>query len=150
MIHDIDVVLNLVRSPVKRVDAVGVPVLSSTEDIANARIVFENGCVANITASRVSAEPMRRIRIFKNDAYLCLDFQEHTGEMALRKNGAIAREPVPVRSANALQDELQDFIDCIRESRSSGGEPQPRVSGRQGLEALRLAHEIMAIAAQNR
>lgn len=81
MIHDIDLVLALVKSPVERIDAVGVPVLSPTEDIANARIRFENGCVANLTASRVTPEPMRKIRVFQGDAYLSLDYQAKTGEV---------------------------------------------------------------------
>jgi predicted dehydrogenase len=150
MIHDIDVVLALVKSRVTRVDAVGVPVLSPSEDIANARLVFENGCVVNITASRVSAEPMRRTRVFKSNAYLSLDYQEHKGEVAYRKDGQIIREPVPVRSTNALQDELQDFVNCVMDLRDHGGALEPRVTGHQGLEALRLAHQIMEESARNR
>ena len=81
MIHDLEIVLHLVRSPVQSIDAVGVPVLSKREDIANARIRFENGCVANITSSRISPERMRKIRVFQEDAYLSLDYQNQTGEI---------------------------------------------------------------------
>jgi predicted dehydrogenase len=81
MIHDLEIILHLVRSPVKQVRAVGVPVLSPTEDIANVRILFENGCVANITSSRISPERMRKIRVFLSDAYISLDYQNQSGEL---------------------------------------------------------------------
>ncbi|NOY81287.1 MAG: Gfo/Idh/MocA family oxidoreductase [Kiritimatiellaeota bacterium] len=143
MIHDIDVVLDLVRSRPKRVDAVGVPVLSPSEDIANARILFENGCIANMTASRVSPEPMRKIRVFKPRAYLSLDYQEKKGEIAALGPAGIVRQPVPVRAANALLEELRDFCRCVRQAKATGAVPEPRVSGRQGLTALRLAERIL-------
>jgi len=150
MIHDLDVILDLVRSPAARVDAVGVPILSPTEDIANARIVFRNGCVANITASRVSPERMRKIRVFKTTAYLSLDYQEHRGDMAVLRDGKIVREPVPVREANALLEELRDFCECVREALVTGRLREPRVSGRQGLEACRLAERILRRIAASR
>ena len=84
MIHDLEIILHLVRSPVQTIDAVGVPVLSRGEDIANARLRFENGCVANITSSRISPEQMRKIRVFQENAYLSLDYQNQTGEMYRR------------------------------------------------------------------
>src|SRR5438067_9900200 len=78
MIHDLEVILHFVRSPVQRIDAVGVPVLSRGEDIANARLRFENGCIANVTSSRISPERMRKIRVFQEDAYLSLDYQNQS------------------------------------------------------------------------
>src|SRR5881398_691504 len=84
MIHDLEIILHLVRSPVQTIDAVGVAVLSRGEDIANARIRFENGCVANITSSRISPEQMRKIRVFQENVYLSLDYQNQTGEMYQR------------------------------------------------------------------
>ena len=84
MIHDLEVILHFVRSPLWSIDAVGVPVLSRSEDIANARLHFEDGCVANITASRISPERMRKIRIFQEDAYLSLDYQNQGGEIYRR------------------------------------------------------------------
>jgi predicted dehydrogenase len=149
MIHDIDILLDLVKSEVVRVDAVGVPVLSPSEDIANARIVFANGCVANITASRVSAERLRKIRVFKTSAYLSLDYQEPKGEIAYMKDGQIVREEVPVYSTNALQDELQDFCDCVATAKEGQEIPEPRVSGTHGLEALRVADWVLRSISEN-
>jgi predicted dehydrogenase len=142
MIHDLDILLNLVKSDVTRVDAVGVPVLSDSEDIANARLVFDNGCVANVTASRVSAEALRKIRVFKSSAYLSLDYQERRGEIAFMSDGGIVREAVPVHDSNALKDELADFCRCLRIIKG-GGHCEPRVSGSHGLAALRLADRIL-------
>jgi len=118
-------------------------VLSPTEDIANARLVFANGCVANLTASRVSAERMRKIRVFKSRTYLSLDYQERKGEIAFLKDGAIVRQEVPAREGNALKDEIADFCACVRESLEGADRREPRVSGRQGLEALRVADRIL-------
>ncbi len=84
MIHDLEIILHLVRSPVQTIDAVGVAVLSRGEDIANARLRFENGCVANVTSSRISPERMRKIRVFQEDAYLSLDYQNQSGEIYRR------------------------------------------------------------------
>src|SRR5262249_9560215 len=94
MIHDLEVVLHLVRSPIQSIDAVGIPVLSKSEDIANARLRFENGCIANITSSRISPERMRKIRVFQEDAYLSLDYQNQTGEIYRRALGRITRDKV--------------------------------------------------------
>src|SRR3954451_4431639 len=92
MIHDLEIILHLVRSPVENIDAVGVPVLSRGEDIANARIRFENGSVANVTSSRISPEQMRKIRVFQEDVYLSLDYQNQTGEMYRRTPEGLKRE----------------------------------------------------------
>jgi predicted dehydrogenase len=145
MIHDIDVVLSLVNSDIERIDSIGVPVLSPSEDIANARILFRNGCVANLTASRVSQERMRKIRVFKSVAYLSLDYQEQTGELAALTETGIQRMPVPVHEANALKAELNDFCRCVAELKRTGILPEPRVSGRQGLHALEVAEEILRV-----
>lgn len=136
MIHDLEIVLHLVNSPIEHVDAVGIPVLTRREDIANARIRFENGCVANITASRISPERMRKIRVFQGDAYLSLDYQDQSGWI-YRKNGMeIDREEVQVERDEPLKCELAAFVDC-----AARGE-QPRVSGQQGAAALDVALEI--------
>lgn len=143
MIHDLEVVLHLVRSPVKSVDAVGIAVLSKGEDIANARIRFENGCVANITASRISPEKMRKIRIFQQTAYVSLDYQNQTGEIYRLVDGAITRSPVEIEKDEPLKRELQSFVECSRR----GG--QPVVSGSEAAAALELAIEITELIKQS-
>ena len=136
MIHDLEIILHLVRSPVKSIDAVGVPVLSKGEDIANARIRFENGCVANVTASRISPEKMRKIRVFQEDAYLSLDYQAQAGEIYRLVNGQITRESVAMEKEEPLKRELQSFVECARRGL------QPVVSGSGATAALELAIEI--------
>jgi predicted dehydrogenase len=165
MIHDLDVVLALVRSPVASVDAVGLSVLSGTEDIANARLRFANGCVANLTASRVSTERMRKIRVFSAGAtpsWVSLDYRAQEGYiLRVAGEGAvesswmkkllhakdtaiigefagkkIVREPVPIEKDEPLKLELQDFVRCIQSHLT------PRVSGAAAKRALDLALEI--------
>ncbi|MFL6590167.1 MAG: Gfo/Idh/MocA family oxidoreductase [Chthoniobacterales bacterium] len=136
MIHDLEIILHLVRSPVQTIDAVGVPVLSQREDIANARIRFENGCVANITSSRISPEQMRKIRVFQEDVYLSLDYQNQTGEMYRRTAEGLKREDVEIEREEPLKRELAAFIECATTGRA------PMVSGFQAAAALELAVEI--------
>src|SRR5213595_1378811 len=136
MIHDLEIILHLVRSPVQSIDAVGVPVLSKGEDIANARIRFENGCVANITSSRISPERMRKIRVFQEDAYLSLDYQNQAGEIYRQVDGRITREKVQIEQEEPLRRELAAFIEC-----AATGDA-PKVSGFEGAAALELAVEI--------
>jgi predicted dehydrogenase len=136
MIHDLEIILHLVRSPVQSIDAVGVPVLSKGEDIANARIRFENGCVANVTASRISPEKMRKIRVFQEDAYLSLDYQAQAGEIFRLIDGQITRETVAIEKEEPLKRELQSFVECARRGL------QPVVSGSGATAALELATEI--------
>ncbi|HUE40857.1 MAG TPA: Gfo/Idh/MocA family oxidoreductase [Chthoniobacterales bacterium] len=136
MIHDLEIILHLVRSPVQNIDAVGVPVLSKGEDIANARIRFENGCVANVTSSRISPERMRKIRVFQEDAYLSLDYEKQSGEIYRREAGKITRDKVPIEREEPLKQQLVSFIECATTGR------QPRVSGFQATAALELAVEI--------
>jgi predicted dehydrogenase len=111
MIHDLEIILHLVRSTVQTIDAVGVPVLSKSEDIANARIRFEDGCVANITSSRISPERMRKIRVFQEDAYLSLDYQNQTGEIYRRSGGRITRDKVQIERDEPLKRQLASFIE---------------------------------------
>ena len=98
MIHDLEIILHLVNSTLENIDAVGVPVLSRGEDIANARLRFASGCIANVTSSRISPERMRKIRVFQEDAYLSLDYQGQSGEIYRRVNGQITREPGAARA----------------------------------------------------
>lgn len=133
MIHDLEIILHLVSSPVQSVDAVGIPVLSKSEDIANVRLRFENGCVANITTSRISPEKMRKIRVFQDDAYLSLDYQKQEGEMYRKKGAEITREKIPVTKDEPLKRQLQSFVDCIQ------NKSLPVVSGDHGTRALQLA-----------
>lgn len=165
MIHDLDVVLAFVKSPVTHVDAVGIPVLSKSEDIANARLRFANGCVANLTVSRISPERMRKIRVFSGGAmtsYISLDYRAQEGyiyrvakegeeESSLLKKllrakdttivsefagRRIVREPVPITKEEPLKLELAHFIECVRAHRT------PEVSGESAKKALDLAFEI--------
>src|SRR5947208_6422520 len=133
MIHDLEIILHLVRSPVQTIDAVGVPVLSRREDIANARLRFENGCVANITSSRISPERMRKIRVFQEDAYLSLDYQNQTGEIYRKIGGGIDRAEVEIEKEEPLKRQLLSFIEC------AGRGLQPKVSGFEATAALELA-----------
>ena len=136
MIHDLEIILHLVRAPVQSIDAVGVPVLSRREDIANARIRFENGCVANVTSSRISPERMRKIRVFQEDAYLSLDYQNQTGEIYRRVEGRIERAPVEIEREEPLKRQLESFLECARTGL------RPKVSGFEATAALELAVEI--------
>jgi predicted dehydrogenase len=144
MIHDLDLILSFVRSPVRRIQAVGVPVISPNIDIANARISFANGCVANVTASRVSARKQRKIRIFQEDAYVSMDFVEHTIQI-FRKTfprgpqgpPEISGELLETEKGDSLRDEIRSFLDCVMRL------APPRVSGVDGLAALETAFQIL-------
>lgn len=165
MIHDLDVVLAFVKSPVVSVDAVGIPVLSRSEDIANARLRFANGCVANLTASRISPERMRKIRVFSGGeapTYISLDYRAQEGYIyRLARDGEnesslfrkllaakdstivsefagkkIVREPVPIAKDEPLRLELTHFLNCVRNRQT------PKVSGAQAQAALEVAFEI--------
>lgn len=139
MIHDVDVVLAFVRAArVTRVDAVGVTVVSGSEDLANARLEFAGGPIANLTASRVSEEAVRKIRIFQDDAYLSIDYMAQEIRSARKVDGAIRRETLPIARVQPLEEELKAFLAAVR-----SGQP-PVVSGRDGREALALALQIEA------
>lgn len=139
MIHDIGIVLQLVKSPVERLDAVGVSVVTRTEDIANARITFRNGCVANLSASRVSLKRNREIRVFQTGGYLSIDFmgqKGHTVRVDPTAEGGFAKEEIPIEKGEPLAIELASFIACVRERRS------PKVGGELGRTALDVAIRI--------
>lgn len=136
MIHDIDIILGLVPSKIKKIESVGVNVLTKFEDIANSRITFKNGCVANLTSSRVSDEVMRKIRIFQEDTYISLDYKEAKASVYRRSNAQITKEDLPIEKEEPLPKELESFIDCVREHK------EPLVSGPVAREALAVALEI--------
>ena len=142
MIHDLEIILHLVRSPIASVDAVGVAVMTSREDIANARIRFENGCVANVTASRISPERMRKIRVFQGDCYLSLDYQEQSAGMYRMGAGGVEKVEVNVEKDEPLKRELASFIESVKKGQA------PVVSGQQGAAALDLALDITNRIAQ--
>ena len=131
MIHDIDIILNLVNSDIQSVNAVGIPILSSSEDIANVRMTFTNGCVANLTASRVSQEYLRKIRVFQQDAYLSLDYQEKKGDIVVKDGVSMKREPVPIEGHDALAMELDFFINTCLNTMKTGVLPDSNESESQ-------------------
>ena len=156
MIHDIDLILSVVRAPVSRVDAVGIPVLSPTVDIANARLGFENGCVANLTASRVSREKVRKIRFFQRDAYISVDSLEPRAQALKRRDlpleflhriasgeveggleDIVDSEDLPLDDQEPLKLELASF------ARAAAGEERPVVTGADGVRSLEVALEVM-------
>jgi len=141
MIHDIDIIASLVQAPVERVDAVGVPILTDKPDIANARIKFTNGSIANVTSSRVSMKRERKIRFFQPDAYISLDYEGKRAQI-YRKTGSgkglesIIAETVEMQEGDALADEIDSFLECVR------SRERPLVSGEEGLTALQIASMI--------
>ncbi len=158
MIHDIDIILSLVRSGVRKIEANGIAVVSDSIDIANARIQFENGCVANVTASRISQRKMRKMRLFQRDAYISVDFSEGMAEVfrlvdendpsvhATMMLGAITQgtkkrkivyEQPEVKEVNALKYELELFADAVQHGK------EPVVTAEEGMHALTIANEIM-------
>ena len=165
MIHDIDLILSLVHSPVERIDANGVAVVSTSPDIANARLQFKNGCVANVTASRISQNKMRKMRLFQTDAYISIDFAQGLAEVfrivdenapgikptmllgkidqGQRKRVIVYEQP-EVKEVNSLEYELELFVRSVLQ------DTEPPVTGREGLQALEVAHEILSkIESQN-
>lgn len=143
MIHDIDIIQHIVKSPVEKIDAIGAPVFTGEEDIANARILFESGCVANVTASRISLKSERKMRIFQRDAYITLDFQNRKVLVAQKGSGElfpgvpnVKVDEKELEQADALKSEIESFLQAIREGK------QPQVSGRDGRMALETALKI--------
>jgi len=159
MIHDIDIILSVVKSNIRKISASGVSVVSDTPDIANARIEFDNGCVANITASRMSLKNMRKTRIFQKDAYIALDFLEKKTEIIRLKSLKTSEEEDPfaivldlgkgrkkkqiyfenpnIEENNAIKDELKSFADAINNN------TEPIVTIEDGFHALETAHMIL-------
>ncbi len=151
MIHDIDIILSLVPSPVKHIQAVGIPVLTSNIDIANVRVQFESGCVANMTASRVSLKQERKLRIFQKERYLSLDYQAQelilaelkypealsTYEKSTSDRPEIAVRKIEITKGEPLRMELESFVGCITHKK------KPLVSGEAGRRALEVAVEIL-------
>ncbi|HEX9829683.1 MAG TPA: Gfo/Idh/MocA family oxidoreductase [Bacteroidota bacterium] len=160
MIHDIDLILSLVRSPVQRIDANGVAVVSDSVDIANARLQFKNGCVANVTASRISQNKMRKMRLFQHDSYISIDFSQGVSEVFRlvdegdrglkptlmlgqieqgKRKRLIVYEQPDIKEVNALEYELISFVESVRDGK------EPLVTGKDGLQALEVAQEIVGI-----
>jgi predicted dehydrogenase len=154
MIHDIGIVLALVKSPIAKIDSVGVKVLSKTEDIANARIQFVNGCVANLSASRISMKKAREIRVFQDDAYISLDFKDQTGHLIRKSDiiafgikmkiglvkagdySAIPVHEIPIEKGEPLALEIAHFVESVAQAST------PKVSGALGKSALEVAIAI--------
>lgn len=156
MIHDIDIVLSIVKSPVRRISASGVAVLSETADIANARIEFDNGCVANLTASRISLKKMRKMRLFQRDAYIGIDFLEKKTEIIKLKENeqgdgsfefpidmgdgtqkVLSVHTPAIPEVNAIRKELADFAQAVAQDKPV------RVSVYDGYQAMDVAHQIL-------
>ena len=145
MIHDIDLILSIVKSEIINISATGAKVLSELIDLANARIEFKNGCVANITASRISEKPMRKMRIFEKQSYSSLNFQKQTCKiLKIEKNGKIKKINSIEKKSNALYEELKSFIECIKLG------TKPIVCEQEGLRALEIAIKIQNIIEQNK
>lgn len=161
MIHDIDIILSLVKSNVKNVFANGVNVLSDTPDIANVRIEFDNGCVANLTSSRISMKKMRKMRLFQKDSYTSIDFLDKKAEIIKYKSPedkdvftfdvetnhgkkTIAISAPAIRENNAIKMELQSFVDAIRNNKTTA------VTEIDGYRAMEVAHQILDKISRNR
>lgn len=140
MIHDLDIILGLLDSKVTYIDVVGVNVITPYEDIANVRLRFENGCVANLTASRLTPEKQRKIRIFQENAYISLDYEKQSAQVFTRENGQIHHRAVDIEKEEPLKAELIEFVDSVVTGSRLG---KPDVAARNALElALRITDEI--------
>ncbi|HQP91950.1 MAG TPA: gfo/Idh/MocA family oxidoreductase, partial [Candidatus Omnitrophota bacterium] len=123
-------------SKVKRIDAVGVSVLTPFEDIANVRLNFANGCVVNLTASRISEDPLRKIRIFLKDTYISLDYQAQEAFSYKKEKTSIIKTAIPIEKEEPIKKEIESFVVCVRNNR------KPIVSRIEAYEALKLATKI--------
>jgi len=139
MIHDIDIILSIVGSPIIQIDAVGMKVLSDREDIATAHIIFKNGCVANISASRITKEKIRKLRVFEKDSYYSIDYADQaiTIQKLDKENKRIVSHQPKIEKDEPLRLELEHFIKCVKKGRN------PIVTGKQGKDALKIAFEIL-------
>ncbi|PIP67673.1 MAG: hypothetical protein CO035_04540 [Candidatus Omnitrophica bacterium CG_4_9_14_0_2_um_filter_42_8] len=137
MIHDIDIVLGLTKSKVKNIDSLGIKILTDHEDIANARIRFQNGTVCDLTASRVTSDSLRKIRIFQDDCYISIDYMAQEALIYRKINNQIVSEKIDIQKEAPLQKELASFIDCVANNR------KPIVSGKEAREALKVALDIL-------
>jgi predicted dehydrogenase len=150
MIHDIDIILSIVDAPIQTIHTVGAPVITPLTDIANARLIFANGCTANVTVSRISMENMRRMRIFQPGRYLSVDFSKKEVMSIRLKQGEQNQQPLPdiekygFADQDILEMELKDFISHVRDR------SQPVVSGEAGRRALRVALEVVEQIRENR
>ena len=150
MIHDIDIIQTIVHSPIKHIEAQGAPILSSSIDIANARITFENHCVANVTASRISFKTERKTRIFQADTYISIDYQEKQFAVFQKGTGEmfpgipdITRHQSVIEKGDALLEEIKSFIQCIVNN------TEPLVTGQEGCDALATAEKITTLIDSN-
>jgi len=137
MIHDIDIVLALVDSPISEIRAVGIPVLSDKADIANVRLEFEDGCVANMTASRVSTDSVRKLRFFQPHDYVSLDYASQTGSVLSLDGGRISEKKLEPEVREPLKAQLDAFIRSVRDRLP------PRISGEDGVKALDVAMSVL-------
>jgi predicted dehydrogenase len=137
MIHDIDIVLGLTKSKVKHINSLGMKILTNHEDIANARIRFNNGTVCDLTASRVTSDSLRKIRIFQDDCYISIDYMAQEALIYRKINGQIVPEKIDIKKEAPLTKELASFIDCVANNK------KPLVSGKEAYEALKVALDIL-------
>ena len=140
MIHDLDIILGLVDSEIQSMDAVGINVITPFEDIANVRIRFKNGCIADLTASRLTPEKQRKIRIFQDNAYISLDYGAQAGQIFTRENGQILHHAIDIQKEESLKNELEDFTATVQNGSGIG---KPDIGARNALDfALRIIEEI--------
>lgn len=137
MIHDIDIILGLVNSSVKSIEAVGISTVSEHEDIANVRLTFQNNAIADITASRVTKEETRKIRIFQEKSYILLDYLHQEAQLFHNSKKGPEKMKIKIKKKEPLKVELKSFIDCIKNNK------KPVVSGREGKQALSVALDIL-------
>jgi predicted dehydrogenase len=137
MIHDIDIVLGLVKKDVSHIEAVGLSTISDHEDVANVRLTFEDATIADITASRVTKDVVRKIRIFQEESYISLDYVSQEAAIFRKTGERINKEKIKIKKKNPLKKELKSFIECVRTGK------KPVVSGVEGRRALQVALEIV-------
>jgi predicted dehydrogenase len=137
MIHDIDIVLGLMKQDVANIEAVGLSTVSDYEDVANVRLTFEDGAIADITASRVTKDVVRKMRIFQEDSYVSLDYVTQDAAIFRKTGDKIIKERIRIKKKEPLKKELKSFIECVRTGK------KPVVSGVEGRRALQVALEIL-------